>query len=642
MPKLTSEDPRKRSAPLEAYDEVYHAYAENGKRRKVSPDYDFYSLALQNLGQAAQALSQSQQQLKEEQAQTVQALAENQKLRNEFEDQKTKADQKYNEEMQWFRSFVSQLEQAVESEKQRTEAVQQQLDDLKATSSAEIGKMERKYQEVVAQAEIMLSQAHGEASSACEERDSALARLDMQEHSRPDVEMEETGRPDSIQVVSDEASAQIAGLSDQLSAKEIENASQAARIKQLEQLLACAGGDISSQHQPAASMPSPPEEEATAPGYTATEFVRTPTPSAPRRGAKNPLSRAERDALPMSRGGGANASGVAKSGGHARMYGTTSNRPAPVAYGRAEASKGRKTAMLDSHVSNISSSKMFNQTKLEKDLVDPYENEFHGKGFDAFEARKIVVDYVMEFEYRTPHEDACGEQVWDAEDDVEYYAYRGPNRDPVCITLYSCDFDFMGEATDGMQHEYILPLSQNLDELDRQQKCQYVQACIIAKLPETQTEAARAFLKVDEFKAFEKRMFKGPKPIGQCNEELEYPKMFKKIVKYLRSSWSFRDSAQRWAAGEDAGGDNKKPSCWPPMYENRQASFTTIYKTRDAWEKDIEKSYKLDETMKNDLDNANLDEAIRLFDGQPKEAPSEDRQKRNLPSERGIGSMLSL
>lgn len=585
-----------------------------------------------------------------EQARTAQASADLETLRNEFEDQKTEAIKKYETDLQSAWDATSQLQQDLQDERQRTAAVQQQFDDLRTQATAQIGEWKRKYQEIIEQAGLeasqvqnslanretllqqahdslaerdeqarqargryaeALSQAHNETRIAREKRDRALARANALETSRPDADMEDASRPDPAQENRNEASAEIAGLLGQLSAKEKKNRDQAKRILELDAQLARSGGNASSPQQQAASIPSPPEEK-TASGIVSPQMGQSPCPDTPTRGATNHLSKARQDALPKSRSGDARSAGISKNVRGAKTRGIGQRRPGSAPSGRAEVSKEHKSVMLDSHLKNGSASKVFNQTKREKDPVDLYENEFHGKGFDSFEASKIVVDYTFEFDVSSPSQDELGQQLWAEDGEVQYYADRGQQRQPICIEIDADYFIFEeNNEEDEVQKEYILPLSKDLSELDEKQKHQYAQACIIAKLPETQTEAARASLSSAELQAFEQRMFKGPKPIGQCHEELEYPKMFKKIVRYLRSNWRFRDAAKRWAAGEDAL-FNAVPSCWPPMFANLESSITTIFKSEEGYEKDIEKPYKSDCTT-SDKEMSKLGNSLSVW-----------------------------
>ena len=668
MPKLTLADPRKRSTPLEGYDSVYSVYTGPSKRRKLAPSStddtldDSYSLLLKNFGEATRAISQVQQELAVEQGRTALVSSEIQKLRNEFEDQKTKAIQKYEADMQSVRDVASQLEQRLQNETQRAAAAQQQTNDLRTAATAHIGELNGMHQETMEQAAAALSQAQKETRAVREERDSALTRISMLENSHPDVEMEEESRPDPLKKERDEASAEIAGLRGQLSAKERTISDQAARIKQLEALLPGPGGNVSSPPQQlAASIPSPPEEPA-APWVAAPETSNSPSAVAPRRGIKNHLARAGRDVLQRGDSGGASAGGVSKNRTRPKTRGTRTRGSASAAYPRTDVLKEHKSDMLDSYVKSGAASKVFNQTKREKDAVDLYENEFHGKGFDSFEADKIVVDYTDEFDVYPPSKDGLGQQVWNSEGDVEYYADRG-QRPPILIEIYEDDLtlekkkgdEHDEDEDDRMRKAYILPLSKDLSVLRPEQKYEYAQACIIAKLPETQTEAARAFLSTTELQAFEQRMFKGPKPIGQCHEELEYPKMFKKVVKYLRSTWSFRDAAKRWAAGEDALHKDQL-SCWPPTFASIDSCMTGSFKTEEGYENEVDKPYKLSRSMQDDLASANPERALNIFDGQSKNPPTEDKMvsnaagvgvnddgsKKTLPITKGLDGMFSL
>lgn len=308
------EDPRKRSAPLEGYDEVYKVYAESSKRRKHFSDCDYCSLALKNFGEAAQALSQAQQQLTGEHTPTAKASAEIATLRNEFEDQIAKANQKYDADIQSAGNVVSQLHQELQDVKQRAEAAQQQIIDLRTQATAQIGEWERKYREDFDRAGAVVSrldqelqserqrtlvarqefetlktqataqigewerrcretiertgavtfQAQNQIRMALEERNRALARATGLENSRRLAELRDAGRLDPVQKYREEANATIAGFRDQLNAKENTISGQAVRIKQLEEQFVRSGGNVSSQQQGAANMLTPPAETATA------------------------------------------------------------------------------------------------------------------------------------------------------------------------------------------------------------------------------------------------------------------------------------------------------------------------------------------------------------------------------------------
>ena len=647
-PKLTIEDTRKRSAPLEAlqgYDQVYPVYAESSKRRKISPasteeisDYDYYSL--KSFSEAAQALSKAHQELADEQARTAKASADLEELKNGFEDQKTEATKKYDADMQSARHVATQLQQALQDERQRTQAAQQQIENLKAQAIARMDEMQRTHQAVIeragaeasqlknalanqealrqrahqglverdeqakqasAQHASELSQARHKARIAREERDNALARANALDTSRPDADMEDVSSPDPAQVVREEADARIAGLCGDLHAKETKIREQAKRILELEALVASPGGVVPPRQQHLASIPSPPEE-TTASRTLATDIGGSPRPGFPKRGATNHLSKVLQDSLPKSRSGGVGTAGISKTGSGAKTRGTgaktsgTGVRGPDSAVGRAEVSKEQKSSILDSHLKNGSVNKIFNQTKLEKDPIDRYENLFYGKGFDRFETDKIPIEYTgeTELDIYIPGEVELGHQLWTDCGDVQYFADRGPQRRPIRIAIYEFDLDYdeTYSEEDEAQASYTLPMFKDLNK-NEEEKQQYAQACIIARLPETQAEAARSCLSSTELQAFEQRMFNGPKPVGLCHEELEYPKMFKKIVKYLRSNWRFRDAAKRWAAGDEAEFPDE-PSCWPPNFKSLKSCMTTAYKTEEAYENSIEDRYTSD------------------------------------------------
>ena len=199
-----------------------------------------------------------------------------------------------------------------------------------------------------------------------------------------------------------------------------------------------------------------------------------------------------------------------------------------------------------------------------------------------------------------------GTQFWDfSRTEMRYYVDRD-TQPPLQFIMDAGDFK---PTTLGL----ALPLAHEPN--DDMEKMEYAQSCIVAMMPELQFQAASIFLSQDELAHFRKRSFPNGMPFGKTFEEKENAEIWADCLKYLRQSQRFQSAARFWADGESTWSD--LPICWPPTFTNEdpilECQLFESDEDRDIWY--AYHSGELSQTMKDDLDDADPENAFAIFDG---------------------------
>lgn len=538
--------------------------------------------------------------------------------------------------------------------KERRKIAKDQKKDLQQTHDKEIRSVREECSHLRAQlqkARFEL-QEHQQASDAREEQNQAtIANLT----SRLDIDMVDAGLQDLTEKKWNDLNEALHSTTNQLQWQENEDRRQAKEIEDLKKQLSQQGAAATFPQ----AYPSPPEavkQDSSINLDTGSESMQTPTVQPFQKRKSNPLkdpAKSRPKVAKSSTGAGISKTkknGVPQKGSKAPTRATyTSEMPKKKKERRADLLDGSLKAGSFEEFSTLTNSKSKGGDNL-------FRNEFYGKGFDRHEAKKIQQEWSTGIVDQSASESERHVEYWDDEGDMIYYLDRKDAKGKPLELQFGPEYFELQEEGDEANH--ILPLSEDLsiveegDEIKEQKRLQYAQACIIARLPEAQMDAARGDLTDEQLKSFEKRSFQGRRPIAKCHEEKEYPKMFKKVVDHLRSNWRFQRAARLWATGEPA---RNAISCWPPTFDNIDELCSTTHETEQAMERRVDErsEYKSDcrradgELFKKagkglDIDGGQHASSLEESMGQSSSIDLDKARDGRVPSKKGLLSMFDV